>query len=259
MSLEELKRARVAARGWVKRATVKLEQTIADEQSDSVALDSYIQDFDQRLMNLDSVQQKVEVLLDEAEIADDLARAAEIREAAVETRVKAVRVKLARDRAFAAQGDNESTGMCSSQVPVRLPRIELPKFGGEVVEWTDFWDQFSATVDQSDLPDVSKLVYLRSLLYGEAKQAIEGLSVTSVNYSVACEILQERFARPAKVIFAHIEKLLGLGSGRDCDLKTIQDELLVHIRSLKRLGVGGETFGVILTPLVLSRLPDDFA
>ena len=113
-------------------------------------------------------------------------------------------------------------------------------------------------MDQSDLPDVSKLVYLRSLLYGEAKQAIEGLSVTSVNYSVACEILQERFARPAKVIFAHIEKLLGLGSGRDCDLKTIQDELLVHIRSLKRLGVGGDTFGVILTPLVLSRLPDDF-
>ena len=98
-------------------------------------------------MNLDSVQQKVEVLLDEAEIADDLGRAAEIREAAVETRMKAVRVKLARDRAFAAQGGNESTGTCSpkclcdcqgSNCPSSAERwLSGPIFGiSSVPQWT---------------------------------------------------------------------------------------------------------------------------
>ena len=141
---------------------------------------------------------------------------------------------------------------------VKLPKIELPKFGGEVLEWGPFWDQFEATVDGSDLPDVSKLVYLRSLLYGEAKQVVEGVLVTNESYTVACELLKERYARPAKIIFAHIEKLLQLGIDDGKDLKVVQDMLLLHIRSLERLGVGGDRYGVILTPLVLSRLPDSF-
>ena len=34
------------------------------------------------------------------------------------------------------------------------------------------------------------------------------------------------------------------------------DELLVHVRSLETLGVSGDQYGVILTPLILSRLPE---
>ena len=253
MSLEELKRARTAARGWLKRATVKLESVIADEHSDGVAIQSYLDDFDQRLANLDSAQEKLELVLHDDELDSDFEKAAEIRDAALGIRVQAVRLKVACERDV-APSDNGST--CTSQV--KLPKIELPKFGGDVVDWSTFWDQFSATVDQSDLATVSKLVYLRSLLFGEAKQAIDGLAVTATNYEVACDILKARFARPAKVIFAHIEKLINLGSGSESDLKPIQDELLVHIRSLERLGVGGERYGVILTPLVLSRLPEDF-
>ena len=45
MPLEELTRASTAARGWLKRATVKLESVIADEHSDGVAIQSYLDDF----------------------------------------------------------------------------------------------------------------------------------------------------------------------------------------------------------------------
>ena len=41
------------------------------------------------------------------------------------------------------------------------------------------------------------------------------------------------------------------------DLKHLQDELLSHIRSLKSLGVEDEHYGVFLTPLVLSKLPEE--
>ena len=40
-------------------------------------------------------------------------------------------------------------------------------------------------------------------------------------------------------------------------LKELQDKLLVHTRSLESLGVKGDTYGVVLTPLVLSKLPTD--
>ena len=53
------------------------------------------------------------------------------------------------------------------------------------------------------------------------------------SYTVACELLKERYARPVKIIFPHIQKLLKLGSDDGKDLKVVQDMLLLHIRRLE--------------------------
>ena len=84
---------------------------------------------------------------------------------------------------------------------MKLPKLELPSFGGEPRDWTSFWDQFSAIVDSSDLPDVTKFTYLRSLLKGDAKAAIDGLSLTAGNYKAACDILADWFGRTERIIF----------------------------------------------------------
>ena len=112
-------------------------------------------------------------------------------------------------------------------------------------------------MDSSDLPEVSKFVYLRSLLFGEAKRSVEGLALVKENYCVSCELLKARYAKPSQIIFAHVEKLLKLAVDGG-DLKSVQDSLLLHVRSLERLGISGEQYGVILTPLILSRLPPAF-
>ena len=54
---------------------------------------------------------------------------------------------------------------------LKLPRIELPKFSGDVLKFQNFWDQFEAAVhDNADLPNVQKFTYLRSVLNGNALQ-----------------------------------------------------------------------------------------
>ena len=55
-----------------------------------------------------------------------------------------------------------------------------------------------------DIPDISKFSYLRSLLEGEAKQSIQGLSLTSQHYQSTCQILTARFGRKERIIFTHI-------------------------------------------------------
>ena len=46
---------------------------------------------------------------------------------------------------------------------VKLPRIEVPTFNGDILNWKAFWEQFCIAVhDRKDLPDSEKLVYLRS-------------------------------------------------------------------------------------------------
>ena len=44
---------------------------------------------------------------------------------------------------------------------VRLPKLVLHKFSGNILEFETFWDQFTANIDVSDLPHISKCFYLK--------------------------------------------------------------------------------------------------
>ncbi len=38
---------------------------------------------------------------------------------------------------------------------MKLPKLELPRFSGQVTEWPSVWDKFAATIDSSTLPEFS--------------------------------------------------------------------------------------------------------
>ena len=93
---------------------------------------------------------------------------------------------------------------------------------------------------------------------GEAAAVIEGMSMTEVNYASAKKLLEDRFGRREKIIFSHIQALLNTSSFTNQNSWTMYDRLQSHIRSLENLGIKGDTYGVILTPLVLHQLPTHF-
>ena len=98
------------------------------------------------------------------------------------------------------ESDSVSTSS-KDKTEVKLLRLELPKFSGELTDWQSFWDRFEALVNQSDLPVIGKFSCLQSLLQGEALSVILGLALTTANYEVACDLLKERFGRPEKILF----------------------------------------------------------
>lgn len=52
---------------------------------------------------------------------------------------------------------------------MKLADIEIPKFSGDYLEWTIFLDLFQSAIDQNTrLPKVQKLYYLKTKLIGEA-------------------------------------------------------------------------------------------
>ena len=81
---------------------------------------------------------------------------------------------------------------------VRLPKLDVPTFDGNILNWTQFWEQFSVSVhDRPVLSDSEKLVYLQHALKdGSAKKAIEGLSHSGDNYREVVESLKSRYDRP---------------------------------------------------------------
>ena len=77
---------------------------------------------------------------------------------------------------------------------VKLPKLEICSFNGNKLKWVKFWQSFETSVHKNDsLSNIGKFNYLRSKLSGDAKSAITGLSLSHVNYSVALNILKDRF------------------------------------------------------------------
>ncbi|KAK3785624.1 hypothetical protein RRG08_015509 [Elysia crispata] len=123
----------------------------------------------------------------------------------------------------------------------------------------DFCEKLTAIVHISELPPISKFTYLQPLLKGEALAAINGLALTEANYETARDLLQQCFGRKKRIVFSHIQELLNLSvSGKTtADFWMLYDKLQTHIRSFKTLNITGAEYGVILTPLELSRLPEN--
>ena len=254
------RKRRIAAQGWLTRASKKLETVVAQPEIDMSELLDAIEQFDSRLTAYDSAQSEFELYLDSDQLIAEIDKSADYRDNVRVPRIAASKLFASPIQNDDKHSDHVGSNASSSHVDVKLPKLNLPCFGGDVREWTSFWEQFEIAIDDSDLPDVSKFTYLRSLLKSDAKQCIEGLSLSGVHYSTACDLLKNRYGRPEQIIFTHVQDLLNLSIPAKCSVKQLwqlNDELLAHVRSLESLGVSGTQYGVILTPVIVSRLPED--
>ncbi|XP_063442050.1 uncharacterized protein LOC134722364 [Mytilus trossulus] len=96
--------------------------------------------------------------------------------------------------------NSEQTSLSQSSMPTstvsshynKLPKLNLPTFGGNLLEWSAFWDSYNNSVHENpSLSDVQRFNYLKSQLYGEASQCISGMQMTNTNYIQAIQILHE--------------------------------------------------------------------
>ena len=68
----------------------------------------------------------------------------------------------------------ETTGMPTTS-GVNLPRIEVPTFDGNILNWRIFWEQFDSAIhSKSTLTDSDKLTYLRDALKGGPARSVIG-------------------------------------------------------------------------------------
>ena len=83
---------------------------------------------------------------------------------------------------------------------VKLPKIEVPTFDGELLHWQTFWDQLSISIDKrSDISNTEKLVYLRqSLKDGSAKNVTEGLSLSRLGMTTCGSFTKHKSGKSTK-------------------------------------------------------------
>ena len=104
----------------------------------------------------------------------------------------------------------EITPARAPEPSVRLPKLSVKPFNGDITQWTTFWDSKSAIHENPTLSDIDKFNYLRSLLERSARESIAGLTLTAPNYKEAVSILERRFRNTQQIISRHMDLLLNL-------------------------------------------------
>jgi hypothetical protein len=84
--------------------------------------------------------------------------------------------------------------LVQSGTNLTLPKIELPKFDGDAVQWCSFRDLFLSLVhNNQNISIIERFNFLRSCLTGPALAVIKTFPLTADNHSIAWNALQKSF------------------------------------------------------------------
>ena len=143
------------------------------------------------------------------------------------------------DNARFLDGTNRTEQLSLGLSHSRLPRINVPEFSGRRDEWESFRDLFKALIhNDAGLSNVEKLYYLKTLIKGEAQQALDALQLTDDNYDIAWDMLEERFEHRWLLVYGHLTALCNLKPAREESVKVLQtlvDTLRRHRDQLRAL------------------------
>ena len=124
-----------------------------------------------------------------------------------------------------------------------------------------FWDAFESSIHKNPtLAPIDKFSYLNSLLMKPAFDAISGLSLSASNYEEAIAILKKRFGNKQQIINRHMDILLNVSPVTNQDtrkLRELYDTLEAHVRSLKSLGIPSNSYGSLLSSIIMNKLPQE--
>ena len=124
---------------------------------------------------------------------------------------------------------------------IKLPKINVPTFDGNMLHWTSFWKPFEVSFHRKDrLSIVKKLAYVRHAVKDDlAKNVTEGLSGSGNNYAEAVECLRRRYDCPRLLNEIHMVAIVEaqtLKNGTGKELRHLHDCLVQHLRALTAMG-----------------------
>ena len=135
---------------------------------------------------------------------------------------------------------------------VRLPKLSLKKFNGNLIKWMTFWNTFESSAHNNPtLSGIDKFNYLNSLLESEAADAISGLTLTAADYEEAVTTLKWRFGNKQLIVNQHMDLLHLAG------LRHLFDVVESNVKGLRALGIPSDTYGGLLSSILMSKLPPE--
>lgn len=141
---------------------------------------------------------------------------------------------------------------------VKLPKLELPKFDGNLNNWLHFRDAYISSVhNNASLSNSQKFNYLQGSLIGEAAQLTKSMTISDANYLIAWKSVQERYQCERDLGYAIMLRMFNqpsINSESGTALRSLVDTTRECMRSLEVLHVDIDKCSPLLGFIVLQKL-----
>ena len=110
-------------------------------------------------------------------------------------------LNLNTSQAYAASSSVSVVNSSNNNFRTNLPKLIVKQFDGGILNCQTFWDQYYLSVHvKTNISEIDKFTYLKSLLSESAFETISGLTLTSDNYVEAIKLLQNRYGNHQALI-----------------------------------------------------------
>lgn len=145
---------------------------------------------------------------------------------------------------------------------LKLSKVELPTFNGDIIQWPAFRDQFRDMIDENPrLTDLVKLHQLRTHLTHDALETVNGYKFTGANYAAAWADLKRRYDRNDLIIEEYIRRFIELPvlsqypHGKK--YTEVVDATHQMLRALPNWGIDVTSWDPILKFMIQTKLDDN--
>lgn len=155
-------------------------------------------------------------------------------------------------------GDAPAENGLQMRRTVRLPKLNLPVFDGDLKSWIAFRDMFNGAIhEEAALTNAEKFQYLIVLLSGVPLRMINSLSLTNDNYPIAYDMLINRYNNKRALATEHWHAIQSVPAASTDSVASLQlqvDTFTRNIAALKTLDYPTNNWDFILFNLMLDKL-----
>lgn len=267
--MDRLIRKRAARRAQVTKLATEVTSLRGDQTATTASLKGLLARLQANDKELRDANAEIEPLIEEehldAEYETVIGYEEQLANAIAEVQSRLDELQLSQRDSSATpsvQASQSPSAMLHAQNGIKLPKLQLRTFTGELTDWLPFWQQFSTAVDEnSRLTKREKFQYLSTLLKGDAASAIRGLHATESSYDDAIEMLKQRFGDTGRIEREHLAKLRKLPAVKLAadisGLRLLYDHVQANMRGLRALGVSSTSYASMMVDILLSALPTE--
>lgn len=224
-----------------------------------IDLEGRLSKFDALYSEFDALQMNIEVVTATPDIAyAERAKFEERYHALLAQARSLLEANQPRARAGSGASSTDRSGGSCKRSFIRLPKIDLPHFNGSYDCWLEFRDTFLSLIHNSEsIDDVSKFHYLRASLKGSAQELIKNIDFKGNNYSMAWNLLRERYDNSRLLINNHVKALFNATAitHESCaSLRRLIDVINKNIRALKTLEEPTEHWDTLIIYMMSTKL-----
>lgn len=146
----------------------------------------------------------------------------------------------------------------SSDCNLKLQKITIAPFTGNIKDWNVFIELFTSLVDKNlKFSNTEKLYYLTTLLRGEPLNLIKNLPLVGANYQVALDALKAQYSNRRQLATLYINEILKAAPlTRDSpeELRPLLNLFRENLAALKNEGFPTVQWDLLLLNLLLDKI-----